>query len=110
MTLRPKYSAADFKTVAAKIRYDLSSAQAKLTDLMAMVNSLDLPTEEVPYSLERGEEYVRKVGYLYTDYSLEQDLRERGADDAHVTLLLALAAKRRGEVGGFIEVPGGVAG
>jgi hypothetical protein len=96
--------------VAAKIRYDLSAAQAKLTELVNMLASLNLPSEEVPYSLERGEEYVRKVGYLYTDYSLEADLRERGADDAHVSLLLALAAKRRGEVGGFIKLPGGVAG
>jgi hypothetical protein len=92
---RPRYTAEDFKTVANKIRYDLTAAQAKLTDLMRMITTLDLPTEDQPYSLERAEQYVTDVGWMYTDPSLEADLRERGATNDHIPLLLALAAKRR---------------
>lgn len=95
---RPRFTKEDLATIAAKIRYDLTSAQAKLTDLMKLLSTLDLPTDETPYSLERAETYVQQAGYLYTDASLEADLRERGATDNDIPLLLALASKRREQV------------
>jgi hypothetical protein len=100
---RPRYTAEDFKAVANKIRYDLTAAQAKLTDLMQMIATVDLPTEDQPYTIERGEAYVREVGWMYTDSSLTDDLKERGASEADIPLLLAIAAQRRSQV--LSEVP-----
>lgn len=91
-------TAQDFISLTAAIQMDLRAAQAKMIELRAWVASLDLPTDEQPYDLERGEAYVREVGWMYTDNSLAADLRELGANDDHIPLLLAVAAKRREQV------------
>ncbi len=88
-------NAQDFIKLTAAIQMDLRAAQAKMTELRAWIASLNLPTDESPYSIERGEAYVQTVGWMYTDHSLEADLRERGATDDDIPLLLGLASKRR---------------
>ena len=92
---RPRYTAEDFKTVAAKIRYDLTSAQAKLTDLNNMVNSLDLPTGEKPFSEARGMRFVRNTAHEYTDSSLADELALMGADAGFIDRALLVAAEVR---------------
>lgn len=91
-------TAQDFISLTAAIQMDQRAAQAKMVELRAWIAALDLPTEEEPYTLERGEAYVSQVGWMYTDASLADDLLERGAEKEHVQLLLALAAKRREQV------------
>ena len=91
-------TAQDFISLTAAIQMDLRAAQAKMTELRAWIANLDLPTDEVPYSLERGQQYVQEVGWMYTDQSLTADLLERGATEDHIPLLLALAGKRREQV------------
>lgn len=91
-------TAQDFISLTAAIQMDLRAATAKMVELRSWIANLELPTEETPYSIERGEEYVRQVGYLYTDRSLADDLIERGIDAKDVPLLLGVAAKRREQV------------
>lgn len=91
-------TAQDFLSLTSAIQMDIRAANAKLTELRAWIANLDLPTDETPYSLERGEAYVREVGWMYTDRSLAEDLKERGAAGEHIPLLLALAGKRREEI------------
>jgi hypothetical protein len=91
-------TAQDFISLTAAIQMDLRAAQAKMVELRAWIAALDLPTEEQPYTLERGEAYVNQVGWMYTEASLADDLKERGADETHIPLLLAVAAKRREQV------------
>jgi hypothetical protein len=93
-----KATAQDFISLTAAIQMDLRAAQAKMVELRAWIASLELPDESEPYTIERGEAYVNQVGYLYTDLSLEADLRERGASYEHIPFLLGLAAKRREQV------------
>ncbi len=92
-------TAQDFLSLTSAIQMDLRAATAKMVELRAWVANLDLPTDETPYSLERGEAYVRAIGYMYTDSSLAEDLQERGAKAGDIPLLLGLAAKRREQVG-----------
>ena len=93
-------TAQDFLKLTTQLQMDLRAAAAKLVELRAWIANLDLPTDETPYSLERGEAYVQEVGWMYTDSSLAADLGERGATAEHIPLLLGLAAKRREQVGG----------
>jgi hypothetical protein len=88
-------TAQDFISLTAAIQMDLRAAQAKMTELRAWVANLDLPVDEAPYTLERAEAYVNQVGWMYTDASLAEDLKEHGASEDHIPLLLALASKRR---------------
>lgn len=92
---RPRYTAEDFKTVANKIRYDLTAAQAKLTDLANMVASLDLPSEERVFSEARGMRFVRNTAHEYTDSSLADELALMGADREFVDRALLVAAEVR---------------
>lgn len=93
--LRPKYSAEDFKTVAAKIRYDLSSAQAKLTELANMLTSLDLPSEERVFNEDRAIAFVKNTAHEYTDSSLADELALQGADRGFIDRALLVAAEVR---------------
>lgn len=95
--LRPKYSAEDFKTVANKIRYDLSAAQAKLTELANMLVSLDLPSEERVFNEDRAIAFVRNTAHEYTDSSLADELALMGADPVFVDRALLVAAEVRRE-------------
>jgi hypothetical protein len=95
--LRPRYKAEDFKTVANKIRYDLTAAQAKLTDLNAMIASLQLPTEERVFSEAKGLAFVRNTAHEYTDSSLADELALMGADPKFIDRALLLAAEVRRE-------------
>jgi hypothetical protein len=93
-----KPTAQDFISLTAAIQMDMRAAQAKMVELRAWIAALELPTDEQPYTIERGEAYVQQVGWMYTDASLADDLKERGADEEHIALLLGLAAKRREQV------------
>lgn len=92
---RPRYTAEDFKAVASKIRYDLTAAQAKLTDLNNMLASLDLPHEERVFNEERGLTFVRNTAHEYTDSSLADELALMGADKGFIDRALLVAAEVR---------------
>lgn len=95
--LRPRYTAEDFKTVANKIRYDLTAAQAKLTDLMNMLATLELPTEDRVFSESRAMTLVRNTAHEYTDSSLADELALMGADRGFIDRALLVAAEVRRE-------------
>jgi hypothetical protein len=88
--------------VANKIRYDLTAAQAKLTDLNAMISSLDLPSEERVFSEQRGLAFVRRMAGPagYTDSSLADELALMGADRGFIDRALIVAAEVRRELAG----------
>jgi hypothetical protein len=92
---RPRYVKEDFKTVASKIRYDLTAAQAKLTELMRMLASIELPTKETPFNEERALAFVRRTAPYYTDSSLGEELTDMGADEDFVRRALLVAADVR---------------
>lgn len=92
---RPRYSREDFKTVASKIRYDLTAAQAKLTELVTMIASLDIPTEDVPFSEAKGLAFVRNTAHEYTDSSIADELALMGASREFIDRALIVAADQR---------------
>jgi len=94
-SVRPRLTDQDFKTVASKIRYDLTAAQAKLTELMVMLASIDLPTDETPFSEEKGMAFVRNTAHVYTDMSLADELALMGADPDFIDRALLVAADVR---------------
>ena len=81
--------------MVAKIRYDLTAAQAKLTDLKRMVDSLELPTSVQPFSEARGMRLVRNTAHEYTDSSLADELALMGADPGFIDRALLVAAEVR---------------
>ncbi len=72
-------TAQDFLSLTSKIQMDLAAAQAKLTELRAWIAGLDLPTEERPFSEEKGMALVRNTSHEYTDESLAAELEAMGA-------------------------------
>ena len=93
---RPKYVEEDFQTVVAKIRYDLTSAQAKLSELKRMFDTISLPTEDAPFNEERFLQFVRNTAHVYTDSSLADEARIQGAPAEFIERALAVAAEVRG--------------
>jgi len=81
--------------MAAKIRYDLTAAQAKMTDLKRMIDSLELPSEAKPFSEARGMRFVRNTAHEYTDSSLADELALMGADAGFIDRALLVAAEVR---------------
>ncbi len=93
--VRPRITHEDFKTITAKLRYDLTAAQAKLTELMRMVAALELPEETQSFNERTALSFVRNAGHEYPDTSLADELALRGADAAFIDRALMLAAEVR---------------
>ena len=84
-----KLTADDFIRITAEIQMALREAQTKMVELRAWLASLDLPTDEQPVSEETLAKLVANTRHEYTEQSLREELRLRGADDDMIDRLLA---------------------
>lgn len=91
-------TAQDFIDLTAKIQMDLRAANAKMTELRAWIAALPLPEEKAEFSEERFLTFVRNTAHVYTDASLEDEIRSHGGTDEFVAKALKLAGEVRGAV------------
>lgn len=94
-----KYTTDDFEKITALLRMDLSSAQAKITELRKMIATLQIPEPEDDPILRTQlcEKFIRNGGYQLTDYSLEDEMHHRQVPHTEHEWLLEFAAELRKE-------------
>lgn len=92
---RPRISRKDLNDIAAKIRYDLTAAQAKLTELMSLIAAIPIPDEPLEFNADRFRTWIQNTAHVYTDASIRAELELHGAPAEFIAEAIELAGEVR---------------